>query len=643
MAITPWISENLVNTIVQSIFHSLWQFTIMALFMSVLLKKLQNAPASVRYNIALGSLFVAILLFTGSFIYFYQDTLDQQIGNPSVQIITTTVSEYMEPNGFNFFDWMQQTMEAYRWPLAITWIAGVILFGFRLFGSLMYVQFLTRRSQSIDTPSVNAAFYRVCSHFNINKKITLQESKYISSPMILGVIKPVILFPIGMLNQLSISETEAILAHELAHFGRKDILINILQTIIEALLYYHPAIWWISANIRVERENCCDEQAIAYAGNRIQYAKTLVKIQEIQQSAPLLALQFTNKSFFSNRIKRILNMTQTRNFLKEKIITTLIVLILIVVVSKDLSGNYSSQSDEMKLATQENEIKIVIKADTIPYQKESIRIQKRTHDQDVKILIENGDVVELEVNGKIIDKSDYDKYEDIIAESKPQGSQKGNARMFIFGDGEPQNFEFNFENGEKLFADSIFKNFEGFKNLEGFKNFEGLKNLRDLGNFEELQHLDMSQLAEQMKKLQNQMDGMHFDFRGLDSMNFKGLDGFNFDFAFPNMKPFHGGIDVEDGLFDGALDDTGMPKINESYADIIGNALNRDGLLLPNEANKVELTGKHLKINGEKQPNNIYQKYRRIFEEESGTTLQKNSKLQFNIEGKVAKRKYRVY
>jgi len=145
-----------------------------------------------------------------------------------------------------------------------------------------------------------------------------------------------------------------------------------------------------------------------------------------------------------------------------------------------------------------------------------------------------------------------------------------------------------------------------------------------------------------MKKLQEQMGGMHFDFRGLDSL--KGMEGFNFDFAFPNMDQFKiNGIDVEDGLFDGASDDSNMPKINESYADIIGNALNRDGLLIPNESNKVELTGKHLKINGEKQPSNIYQKYRRIFEEESGTTLQKNSRLQFNIEGKVAKRKYRVY
>ncbi len=626
MLLSQWIHDDVVTAIVQTIFHSLWQFTIIALIMSVLLQRYQNAAATTRYNIALGSLMTSIAVFILSLVYFYPH--EQQTNIINIQTHISDYDQAPEMVAYHMYDNLQSFMEKYRWPLAVTWIVGVVLFGVRLMGSLIYVHMLSKRSKDMDVGQINQVFSKVRAHFGIKKDISIKESKDISTPMILGILKPVILFPVGMLNQLSITETEAILAHELAHFGRKDILMNIIQTIIEAVLYYHPAIWWISANIRVERENCCDEQAIAFAGNRIQYAKTLVKIQEIQQSAPILALQFGHKSFFSNRIKRILNMTQTRNFLKEKIITTLIVLGMIVFISKDLSGNYNALESDHSKSSDAMEKTVSISNDTIPFHKESIRIQKRTHDQDVKISIENGDVVELEINGEKIDKADYDKYEDIIAESKPKSSKRGNAQMFLFGDGEPQTFEFNFGDDGKLFADSLFKNFEGLDYLK---------------NLDRLNHIEMRKLDMHLKKLQEQMDSMHFDFKALDSMNFKGLDGFNFDFAFPDMKPFKGGIDVEDGLFDGALDDSGMPKINESYADIIGNALNRDGLLLPNETNKVELTGKHLKINGEKQPSNIYQKYRRIFEEESGTTLQKNSKLQFNIEGKVAKRKYRVY
>ena len=160
--------------------------------------------------------------------------------------------------------------------------------------------------------------------------------------------------------------------------------------------------------------------------------------------------------------------------------------------------------------------------------------------------------------------------------------------------------------------------------------------------------LDMSNFNEQMKKLQDQLGNMQFDFRGLDSMDFK---GFNFDFAFPDMDQFKGGFDFGNGdtfidpfgNFPESMPDIDIPNSKTNFSDALGNALNRDGLLIPNQSNKVELTGKHLKINGEKQPNNIYQKYRRIFEEQSGTTLEKNSKLQFSFEGKEAKRKYKVY
>jgi hypothetical protein len=226
--------------------------------------------------------------------------------------------------------------------------------------------------------------------------------------------------------------------------------------------------------------------------------------------------------------------------------------------------------------------------------------------------MEDGKVTELEIDGKKIDEADYDKYEDIIAQSKPKSSSQGNARMFFFGDGEPQSFEFDLGNDGKLFSDSIFKKFE-FKGMDG---------------------LDMSNFNEQMKKLQDQLGNMQFDFRGLDSMDFK---GFNFDFGNGDtfIDPF--------GNFPENMPDIDIPNNKTNFSDALGNALNRDGLLIPNQSNKVELTGKHLKINGEKQPSNIYQKYRRIFEEQSGTTLEKNSKLQFSFEGKEAKRKYKVY
>jgi len=292
--------------------------------------------------------------------------------------------------------------------------------------------------------------------------------------------------------------------------------------------------------------------------------------------------------------------------------------------SKDLTGTHKNELAKGYEDKMMKDINVTVTNDTIPYAKESIRIQKKTNDQDIKISMENGEVTELEIDGKKIDKSDYDKYQDIIQESKPSGMTKGSSRMFILGEDGDQSFQFNF--GDEIFGDSIFKSFD----------------FKDLGSF----NFNQGQLQEQLKKLQEQLGAIQFNFQGLDSMHFAfpELDNMKDD---PRLRMF----ELRDGdIFEAPLGEypNGMPDFdssrpNSSFSDAIGNALNKDGLLIPGQENKVELTGKYLKINGEKQPTNIYQKYRRIFEEESGTTLQKNSKLQFSFEGKESKRKYRVY
>lgn len=335
-------------------------------------------------------------------------------------------------------------------------------------------------------------------------------------------------------------------------------------------------------------------------------------------------------------------MAQTRNYLKEKIITSVVLIGLVMLFTKDLTG---SSLPVVNDAAEQN----ITVIDTFPAKKESIRIQKKTNDQEIKISIENGKVTELEIDGKRIDEKDFDKYEGIIQEVKPDSDGNGNAKMFYFGDEEMKPFGFGMGNGNEM-MDSLFKGF----NFKGFGNLDALKGLEGLENFE----FHQGNLNEQMQKLQEHLGKMKFNFDGLDSMNFN-FDGFAFpemegmkihpnlkffDFEGPGPEGFHfeekfpgWESDHHEGIYDFEKHDS------KNFSEAIGNALNRDGLLIQGQENKVELTGKHLKINGEKQPGNIYQKYKRIFEEQSGTTLQKNSKLEFNFTGKESKRKYKVY
>jgi beta-lactamase regulating signal transducer with metallopeptidase domain len=624
------LEEHNIHALVWTIIHSIWQFTIIGVIMSVLLKWYQDHTSNTKYIIALGSLMAAFITSVTTFLY-YNFTF---AGSQTIDIFNISVLQVeSKPVQSDLLSYLYSWIERYRIPIFITWISGVVLFGLKFFFSLGYVEFLSRTSVPVCCQDTYRSFRRLCVHYQIKENITFGESRYVKTPMILGFLKPVILFPVGIINHLDAKETEAILAHELAHFVRKDIYINIIQTLLEALFYYHPAIWWISSNIRLERESCCDDLAINFLGDHLHYAKTLVKVQDIyiNSTAPVLAMNFSKKeSFFSNRIKRILNMAQTRNYLKEKIITSVVLIGLVMLFTKDLTG---SSLSVMNGVVEQN----ITVMDTFPAKKESIRIQKKTNDQEIKISIENGKVTDLEIDGKKIDEKDYDKYEGIIQEVKPDSQGNGNAKMFYFGDEEMKPFGFGFGNENEM-MDSLFKGF----NFKGFGNFE----------------FNQDNLNEQMQKLKEQLGKMKFDFGGVDSMNFNfdgfafpemkdmeiapnfkffdfegdGPEGFNFDEKFPGRESDH-----PEGIYDFEKHDS------KNFSEAVGNALNRDGLLIPGQENKVELTGKHLKINGEKQPGNIYQKYKRIFEEQSGTTLQKNSKLEFNFVGKESNRKYKVY
>lgn len=611
------LQDHFVHALVWTIIHSLWQFSLMAICMSLLMKVYQHQKAEKRYVIALGSLGLSLVTAAVTFMIMYTRHASGEV-NAGIFSQVMDISPNEEA-GYSFMSLMYAQIENFRIPIFIAWLTGTVFFVLKFMMSLGYVHFLSSTSSPLYCQDTYTSFRKICAHYSISDNIRIGENKYIKSPMILGVLKPIVLLPVGIVNQLDIKETEAILAHEVAHYVRKDILVNILQTLVESLFYYHPAIWWISANIRIERENSCDDLAISYMSDHISYAKTLIKMQEFYQNTtnPALALQFNKESFFSQRIKRILNMSQTRYYLKEKIISSVVLIGLVMFFTKDLTGKSSDTHPEKS----QQEI-IVTVSDTMPQKMESIRIQKKTNDKDIKISIENGEVTNLEINGKKIEEKDYDKYQDIIAESKPKSRSNGDAKIFFFGDEGDSSFDFNILN------DSLFRNF-GFKGLE------------DMGGM----NFDQGKMNEHLRKLQEQLGQMNFNFQGLDSMNF--------DFAFPELEKFKNNPEFK--IFEFKDGDTFETPFGDDYpngdgftdgknfSEVIGNALNRDGLLIPGKENKVELTGKYLKINGEKQPSNIWNKYKRIFEEESGSMLEKNSRLEFNFTGKEAKRKYRVY
>ena len=124
---------------------------------------------------------------------------------------------------------------------------------------------------------------RLTRRLHIGRAVRLLESTLVDVPTVIGWLKPVVLLPASALAGLSPHQLEAILAHELAHIRRHDYLVNLLQTLVETLLFYHPAVWWLSRRIRAERENCCDDLAVSLCGDPVAYAAALAELEGLRR------------------------------------------------------------------------------------------------------------------------------------------------------------------------------------------------------------------------------------------------------------------------------------------------------------------------------------------------------------------------
>jgi len=170
------------------------------------------------------------------------------------------------------------------------WLMGVALLTVRLLAGWMWVQKLRSRGTSLAPEMWDQTVARLARRLHISRPIRLAQSALVEVPTVIGWLRPVVLVPGSALAGMAPYQLEAILAHELAHIRRHDYLVNLLQTLVETLLFYHPAVWWLSHRIRVERENCCDDLAVSLCGDPYAYAKALADLEELRADSGHLAL-----------------------------------------------------------------------------------------------------------------------------------------------------------------------------------------------------------------------------------------------------------------------------------------------------------------------------------------------------------------
>lgn len=221
--------------------------------------------------------------------------------------------------------------------IVFLWIVGVALLSARLLLSWLRVHRLTGSASQRARDQWQLAAIRLGDALGLRRAVTLLESAAIEVPTVVGWMRPFILLPTSTLTGLSPDQIEMILAHELAHIRRHDFLVNLLQAVVETLMFYHPAVWWMSRRVRQERENCCDDLAVSVCGNALQYARALTRLEELRGAASHPALAANGGSLL-DRIRRLVGSRAEANAMPPRWAAALGVLsvLMMILVSPSL-------------------------------------------------------------------------------------------------------------------------------------------------------------------------------------------------------------------------------------------------------------------------------------------------------------------
>ncbi len=282
-----------------TLFHSLWEGALIALILLAVLLTVRSPRA--RYAWAC----VAMLGVLAAFVITFGLQVTQ--GSGSAAAIRRTISEAPLTASSSSPDVTERFRfeDALPW-LAPFWIAGVVVFHLRSLAGWLSAQRLRSRGVCQAPDPWPSRLQHLSARLRVTVPVTLLETCLAEVPVVIGYLRPVILVPVGMLAAMSSAQVEAILLHELAHIRRRDYLVNLLQTVVEGFLFYHPAIWWISGVIRAERENCCDDLVVSASGDAREYAAALTNLEQARRSAGQAALAATGGSLMK-RIRRLLS------------------------------------------------------------------------------------------------------------------------------------------------------------------------------------------------------------------------------------------------------------------------------------------------------------------------------------------------
>ena len=421
------------------ILQSLWQVLAVAILAAILLLGFVKKAQS-RYLVSVFAILAIMISSASTFMYYWSGYKSSQVGFKPVSKVTSTVLPGNSTTFFNtgvehFNSLTLQGVKEYCAQhlelIAIFWFIGAVLFTIRLLGGLSYVYYLRNRMNFPADEYWQDLMQNIQQRLGIIRTIGLMESALVRVPMVIGHLKPMILFPLGAINHLQPEEVEAILAHEMAHIRRHDFLINIIHAVAEAIFYFHPAFWWISAQIRTERENCCDDLAIGICGDTMSYARSLVRVQEmafVNSGYLSLAISGHHRGALYSRVQRLVDPGDRKQTFREKLSALLILSFIFISTSlatMSAVGKHQNNSFYEKQMSESKMMHTYIKYENEKGELDSFVIagfiKNGIYHLDADLFqasleVLNNYVVHFKINGVEQDRINFEKFSKIIHE-----------------------------------------------------------------------------------------------------------------------------------------------------------------------------------------------------------------------------------
>ncbi|MBU0985010.1 MAG: M56 family metallopeptidase [candidate division Zixibacteria bacterium] len=342
----------LITTVSWTLIHSLWQGAVISLLLAVVLAVHRSRSARLRYGLACGALLmltltvaVTAVTITGSHTPASKRTTGEfAIAMVSPAGVSPAAAATADPGkAGTTVRSEQQAGPVFTQYVFGIWLIGLVVLSFYNVAGWHRARAMAR----IGALAVPTSWQQVCTalalRLNIRHSVTVVQSAAAKVPCVIGWLRPVLLLPISAFTGLTDDQIRMLLAHELAHIQRHDVMVNYLQLVLETVLFCNPAVWWISRAIRIEREFCCDDIAVAISGDRLGYARTLTDLEHLRATDLSPALGVNGGSLLM-RVRRLFEPATPRSTHGHASLAALATVAAVVALYAGLIGGVTTGS-----------------------------------------------------------------------------------------------------------------------------------------------------------------------------------------------------------------------------------------------------------------------------------------------------------